>query len=147
MAVASGSSLLVRSKVLFGYSCWPFIKKHTKKIGCSAVILNKMVLKFEFWHFFGFGEVSENLKMALTWKLKGRREKFFEFFLFIQMRKSSKFSEKLELVIYHHLPDFLRKWLLTLFDIGGGGGHDGPQNVFHHCAHTLTRRKLKLCDF
>ena len=33
----------------------------------------------------------------------------------------------------------------TLFDMGGG--HDGPQNVFDHCAHTLRRRKLKLCDF
>ena len=23
-----------------------------------------------------------------------------------------------------------------------GGGHDGPQNVFDHCAQTLRRRKL-----
>ena len=37
--------------------------------------------------------------------------------------------------------------LLTLFDIEGGGGHDGPQNVFDHCAQLLRRRKLKLGDF
>ena len=38
--------------------------------------------------------------------------------------------------------------LLTLFDIDlGGGGHDGPQNGFDHCAQTLRRRKLKLGDF
>ena len=39
---------------------------------------------------------------------------------------------------------------LTPFDIGGGGhqgGHDGPPNVFDHCAQTLRRRKLKLGDF
>ena len=30
---------------------------------------------------------------------------------------------------------------------GGGGGHDGSQNVFHHSAQTLRRRKLKLGDF
>ena len=35
--------------------------------------------------------------------------------------------------------------LLTLFDMGRG--HDGPQNVFDHCAKTLRRRKLKLGDF
>ena len=23
-----------------------------------------------------------------------------------------------------------------------GGGHDGPKNVFDHCAQTLKRRKL-----
>ena len=28
-----------------------------------------------------------------------------------------------------------------------GWGHDGSQNVFAHCAQTLTRRKLKLGDF
>ena len=33
---------------------------------------------------------------------------------------------------------------LTLFDMGG---HNGPQNVFDHCAQTLRRRKLKLGDF
>ena len=28
------------------------------------------------------------------------------------------------------------------------GGHDAPpQNVFDHCAQTLRRKKLKLCDF
>ena len=27
-----------------------------------------------------------------------------------------------------------------------GGGHDGPQNVFDHCAQALRRRKLKLGD-
>ena len=27
------------------------------------------------------------------------------------------------------------------------GGHDGPQNVFEHCAQTLSMRKLKLRDF
>ena len=27
------------------------------------------------------------------------------------------------------------------------GDHDGPQNVFVHCAQTLKRRKLKLDDF
>ena len=36
---------------------------------------------------------------------------------------------------------------LTLFDIGGGGGHDGPQNIFDHCAQMLKRRKLRLGDF
>ena len=35
---------------------------------------------------------------------------------------------------------------LTLFDMGGGG-HDGPPNIFDHCAQTLSRRKLKLGDF
>ena len=29
----------------------------------------------------------------------------------------------------------------------GGGGHDGPQNVFDHCAQTRGRRKLELGDF
>ena len=33
---------------------------------------------------------------------------------------------------------------LTLFEMGD---HDGPQNVFDHCAQTLRRRKVKLCDF
>ena len=33
---------------------------------------------------------------------------------------------------------------LTLFDMGG---HDGPRNVFDHCAQTLRKRKLKLGDF
>ena len=33
--------------------------------------------------------------------------------------------------------------LLTLF---GKRGHDGPQNVFDHCAQTLKRTKLKLGD-
>ena len=28
-----------------------------------------------------------------------------------------------------------------------GEGHDGPQNVFDHCAQTLKRKKLKLSDF
>ena len=27
------------------------------------------------------------------------------------------------------------------------GGHDGPQNVFDHCAQTRTGMKLKLGDF
>ena len=36
---------------------------------------------------------------------------------------------------------------LTLFDMGGGVGHDDPQYVFDHCALTLRRRKLKLADF
>ena len=31
--------------------------------------------------------------------------------------------------------------------MGGGGEHDGPQNVFDHCAQTLRGRKLKLGDF
>ena len=36
---------------------------------------------------------------------------------------------------------------LTLFDMGGGGGGMMvPQNVFDHCAKTLRKRKLKLCD-
>ena len=29
----------------------------------------------------------------------------------------------------------------------GGWGHDGPQNVFDHCAQTRRRRKLKLGEF
>ena len=37
--------------------------------------------------------------------------------------------------------------ILTLFDMGGGGGHDALQNVFDHCALTLMKRKLKLGDF
>ena len=53
--------------------------------------------------------------MALMMETKGAKNKILEVFLFIQMTKSSKFSEKLELVIYHHLPDFLRKWLLKTF--------------------------------
>ena len=36
---------------------------------------------------------------------------------------------------------------ITLFDMGGGGGHDAPQNVFDHCAETLRKRKMKLGDF
>ena len=40
------------------------------------------------------------------------------------------------------------KMILTLFDMGGGGGgHDSSQNVFDHCAQTLRRRKLKLSNF
>ena len=35
--------------------------------------------------------------------------------------------------------------ILTLFDMGGGGG--GASHVFDHCAQTLRRRKLKLGDF
>ena len=41
--------------------------------------------------------------------------------------------------------DDIKNKTLTLFDMGGG--HDGPKNVFNHCAETLRRRKLKLCDF
>ena len=80
MAVASGSSLLVRSKVVFGYNCcWPFIKKHTKnRILYSNFNFNATEIRKK--NFFGFGEVSENLKVALTWKLNGPIEKFLEFF-------------------------------------------------------------------
>ena len=34
---------------------------------------------------------------------------------------------------------------LSLYDMGGMG-HDGPQNVFDHCAQMLKKRKLKLCE-
>ena len=39
----------------------------------------------------------------------------------------------------------LSKNIVTLFDMGGG--HDGPPNVFDHCAQALGRRKLKLGNF
>ena len=48
------------------------------------------------------------------------------------------YSEKISELSFSHKS-------LSLFDMGEG--MMSPQNVFDHCAQTLKRWKLKLCDF
>ena len=59
------------------------------------------------------------------------------------IEKSLFFSEQESLIIKTTITNSLIT-SLTIFDMGG---MIVPQNVVDHCAETLRRRKLKLCDF